>query len=73
MTAWHGEINVAVERRMDPFGWSETGHVPAAERAGGEEQQAAADVRRQGAREVWERRRCLGPAATAYRSGDDAL
>ena len=61
MTAWHGEINVAVERRMDPFGWSETGHVPAAERAGGEEQQAAADVRRQGAREVWERRRCLAP------------
>ena len=58
---------------MDPFGWSETVHVPAAERAGGEEQQAAADVRRQGAREVWERRRCLGPAATAYRSGDDAL
>ena len=57
---------------MDPFGWSETGHVPAAERAGGEEQQAAADVGR--AREVGERGGALARRdRLPERSGDDAL
>ena len=51
---------------MDPFGWSETGHVPAAERAGGEEQQAAADV---GRGHVSPAVPVPWPAATAYRSG----